>query len=103
MIWDVIIQNINYSSKMGGLDMCGDETSCYHQVWGDANSGPTFNIINKYGVTKGGKIVLVTDVDRLFPRAHVHQNKVHTQPTNFKYQGPNKLHMMILKKRRIWW
>ena len=50
-------------SKRAGLDMCIDGNYWGHQGWGEANSGLTFKITNNIGVNKGGKIVMVTDVD----------------------------------------
>ena len=38
-----------------------------HQGWGEANSGFKFEITNKPGLIKGGKIVMVTDVNYVFP------------------------------------
>ena len=71
MIWDVITYNINDTLNMIGLDMCGYETSWGHQGWGDINSELTFKIMNNTGLSKGGQIVMVTDVDYVLPRSYV--------------------------------
>ena len=48
--------------------MCRDEDSWSRQLWGEVNSGIMSKIMNKPGVSKGGQIVMVTDVDFFFPR-----------------------------------
>ena len=84
---DLIIHNVNDAPKRGGLYIFGDKISWGNQEWGEAINGLIFKIKNKPGEIKVGQKVLVTDVDRVFPRAYVHQHKVQTKPTNFRAQG----------------
>jgi hypothetical protein len=58
--------------------MCGDETTWGHQGFGEAGSGVVGQILGKPGVSKGGQTVVVSDVDRIRPRAYVHRHKMHT-------------------------
>ena len=97
MIWDVIIHNINDMSYHVGLDMCGDETSWGCQGWVESNSVPTFKISNKPGGIKGGKIVMVTDVDCVLPRSYVNYHRINNHPENFEAQVPNKVCTIIEK------
>ena len=83
MIWDFIIHNVNAMSNRGWLNMCGYKTYWVHQGWGETNIGITFNIMKNTGVSKGGKILLVTDADHVLPRAYMYWNKMHTHPYNF--------------------
>ena len=45
--------------------------------YGEAGSGITGRIVNKPGIPKGGKIVIVSDCNRIRPRAHMHRYKLH--------------------------
>ena len=83
--------------KRGGLEKYRDETSWGHQGWVNSISGPTFNIMNKFGVRKGGHIVLVTNVDHVCLISYVFHNKVHTHPDNFKAQVHKKVHTTVEK------
>jgi hypothetical protein len=48
-----LIHNINEFSKLGDLDLCGDETTCGHGGYGEAGSGILARRMNKPGVTFG--------------------------------------------------
>ena len=80
MMWDVIIHYFNTMPDYVGLYMCGDEPSWCQQVWDEANSVLAFKIVNRPGVSKGGKIVMVTDLDSFLPIVYEHQNNIHNQP-----------------------
>ena len=67
------------------------------QGWAEANSGIMFEIMNKNGMSKVGKIVMVTYVGNVFPRAYAQQNNTHNHSTNFKVQVPHTVCMIIGK------
>ena len=56
-----------------------------------------FKIMNKPGVSKGGQIVLVTDVDRIRPRAYLHRHNLHPMGNGFTAKGPNEVRMIVNK------
>ena len=64
-IWKTIVHNVNAISKTADLDLCGDETSYATGSYGEKGSGLVGRIQNKPGVSKGGQIVLVSDVQRV--------------------------------------
>jgi hypothetical protein len=72
LIYKVLVHNVNAITQRCGLDMCGDETSWGHQGFGEAGTGIVGQILGKPGISKGGQTVIVSDVDRLRPRAYVH-------------------------------
>ena len=53
--------------------------------------------MNKPGVTKGGQIVMVNDVECVHLRAYVHRHKMHNHTANFKARVPKKVHIIIEK------
>ena len=63
-IYDVIINNLNSIIKYADLDLCGNETTWGHGGFAEAGTGLVGRIMGKPGVTKGGQIVMVTDVSR---------------------------------------
>ena len=71
------------------MDIRGDETYWGHQGWGESNIRTTVKITNKPAVSKGGNILLVTDVDLVLTISFVNWHKVHTNPTNSNPQGTN--------------
>ena len=51
--------------KLWGVGHVRDKTSWVHQGLGEAKIGLTLKIMNKPGLSKVGKIVVVTDLDRV--------------------------------------
>jgi hypothetical protein len=49
-----------------------------HCGFGEAGSGLIGQIIKKPGVTKGGQIIMVSDVHHVRPRTYMHWHKLHT-------------------------
>jgi hypothetical protein len=49
--------------------------------------------LKKPGVTKGGQIVIVSDVHRIRPRAYMHRHKLH--PKTFSVQGQNEVKLIL--------
>jgi uncharacterized membrane protein len=73
--------------------MCGDETSWGHQGFGEAGSGVVGQILGKPGISKGGQTVIISDVDRIRPRAYIHwQHKMHKYP--YPQKGPSEVRMI---------
>ena len=92
-IFDTIISNVNAVTKYACLDLCGDETTYAHEGYGEKDTSLVARILNKPGVTRGGQIVIVCDVDRIRPRAYLHRHKCHVK--DFKYQGPNEVKHLL--------
>ena len=76
-IWKVLVHNVNAITKEAELDLCGDETTYATSAFGEKGAGIVGRIQNKPGITKGGQIVLVSDVHRIRPRAYLHRHKLH--------------------------
>ena len=51
----------------------------------------------KTGVCKGGKVVLVSDVDRICPCTYVHKKKLWDLPAGFKMEVPNEVRIIMEK------
>ena len=71
MLYRVLFANVNAVSKFLEMDLCGDKTTWGHQGYGEAGSGLMGRIVGKPGITKGGQIVMVSDVHWIRPRAYV--------------------------------
>jgi hypothetical protein len=97
MLYDVLIENLNAITEEAELDLCGDETTWGHGGFGEAGSGLIGRILNKPGVTKGGQIVMISDVHRIRPRAFMHRHKLHTKPPGWTQQGPFELKSLLEK------
>ena len=87
LIYKVIVNNVNNITKHASLDLCGDETTWGHAGYGEAGSGITGRIMNKPGISKGGQIVVVTDSNRIRPRAYRHRHKLHKMPDEWTLSG----------------
>jgi hypothetical protein len=94
MLYDVMISNLNAITKHAEADQCGDETTWGHGGYGEAGSGLAGRIMGKPGITRGGQIVIISDVSRCRPRAYVHRHKLHERPKGF-VEGPNEVRMIV--------
>jgi hypothetical protein len=93
---DVMISNLNAVTKHADLDQCSDETTWGHGGYGEAGSGLAGRIMGKPGITRGGQIVVISDVSRCRPRAFVHRHKLHERPNSRGYvEGPNEVRMIV--------
>ena len=97
MIYDTLIENLNAITEEAELDLCGDETTWGHGGFGESGSGLIGRIINKPGITKGGQIVMVSDVNRIRPRAYMHRHKLHIKPPGWTQQGPLEVRRLLEK------
>jgi hypothetical protein len=43
--------------------------------------------MNKLGVTKGGQIVMISNVHHIRPQAYMHHHKLHIKPPGWTQQG----------------
>jgi hypothetical protein len=77
MLYDVLISNLNVVTRYAKSDQCGDKTTWGHGDYGKAGSGLAGRIMRKPGITRGGQIVVISDVSRCQPRAYVHHHKLH--------------------------
>ena len=64
MIYNTIIKNTNAITDAADLDQCGDETTWGHGGYGEAGSGLVERIMGKMGISKGGHIVITSDINR---------------------------------------
>ena len=53
------------------------------------------------GVLKRGQIVMVSDVNRMRPRAYLHQHKLHEKPTGWTASGPLEVRRIKEKVSRM--
>jgi len=91
-IFKCVVHNTNALTKHACLDLCGDETTWMNASWAEKGSGIIRRGIEKPGGSKGGQLALVTDVDRIRVRAHVHRHKLH--PKHFTTEGANEVKMI---------
>ncbi len=92
---DVLIDNLNAITEEAELDLSGDETTWGHGGFGEPGSGIIGRILNKPGVTKGGQIVMISDVHRVRPRAYMHRHKLHAKPQGWTQQGPFEVKSLL--------
>jgi hypothetical protein len=95
MLWEALFANVNAITKHAELDLCGDETTWGHGGFGEAGSGLVGRIMGKPGISKGGQIVMISDVNRIRPRAYVHRHKLHTKPPGWTTQGPSEVRKIM--------
>jgi hypothetical protein len=91
MLWYVLFANVNAISKHAELDLCGDKTTWGHGGFGEAGSGLVGRIMGKPGISKGGQIVMISNVNWIWPRAYVHRHKLHTRLPGWTAQGPSEV------------
>jgi hypothetical protein len=97
MIYNNQVSNVNWISAKAGDDLCGDESTWGFGGYGESGTGLVSLILGKPGITKGGQVVLVTDTDRLRPRAYVHRHKLSPRDNGFTQQGPNEVRIISEK------
>ena len=105
----VMVQNICAFTAKASMDLCGDETTCGHQGYGEASSGVLDRIPNKPGITKGMQTVLLCDVHRFRVYAYIHRHKCHQGwPEWCKKQGPTEVRILLeeveslMKRGKLW-
>ena len=94
-IYRCLTFNINAVTETADLDLCGDETTCGHGGYGEADSGILARRMNKPGVTFGMQTVLVSDVHRNRPRAYTHRHKVWEKEVGWTKEGPREVKRLI--------
>ena len=50
---------------------------------------------------KGGQIVMISDVNRMRPRAYLHWHKLHEKPTGWTASGPLEVRRIMEKVSRM--
>ena len=65
MLWNVMVHNVNAIMKDAELDLCGDETTYATGSYGEKGLGIVGRVVGKPGVSKGGQIVMISDVHRV--------------------------------------
>jgi hypothetical protein len=97
LIYKVLFHNINAVSKYAELDQTGDETTWGHGGFGEAGSGLVGRVRDKPGKTKGGQIVLISDVHRVRPRVYEHRHKLHEKPAGWTIMGQIEVRLVMQK------
>ena len=64
-IYKTLMHNVNCISKHIESDQCGDEKTWGHGGFGEAGSDLVGRIMGNPGVSKGGQIVTIRDVNRM--------------------------------------
>ena len=95
MLYDTFIYNMNQIAEFAESDQCGNKTTWPHGGYGEAGSGLMGRIMGKPGVTKGGQIVLISDVHRMRLRAYIHRHKLHPKPEGWNKAGQLETKMMM--------
>ena len=90
-VFKCLVENTNAITEKAGLDLCGDETTFGHMGYGPRDTDLLKRQKGKM-VTKGAQIVVVTDVDRIRPRAYIHRHKCHDFEWSAK--GPSEVKLL---------
>ena len=90
MIYNTIIKNTNAITEAADLDQFGDETTWGHGGYGESGTGLVGRIMGKPGISKGGHIIITSDINRNRVRAYTHHHKMHKRRERFM-EGPNEV------------
>jgi hypothetical protein len=91
LIYKTLVHNVNAVSKFADENQVLDESTWGHSGYGEAGSGLTGRLMNK-PVSKGGQVVIISDVGRFRPRAYMHRHNLHERA--FSREGPSELHAL---------
>ena len=101
LLYRTLVCNFNCISRYVDSDQCGDETTWGNGVYVEAGSGLVGNIMVNPIVSKGGQIVLISDVNRMLPRLYMHWHKLHEKPTGWTAAGPLELRRVVEGFRKM--
>ena len=93
-IYQCYVDNFNPLMASASLDLCLDETTWANMSYGGE---VLFRVKGKPGVTKGGQVVMVYDVNRKYPLAHFHRHSLQPRPSPFTQQGPSEVYGLFNK------
>lgn len=93
-LFKTIVHNVNAITLFAGLDLVGDESSYAHRGYGEPGAGNVMMVRGKPQVTKGMQTVIVSDVDRMRPRAYLHRHKLNKKHEGFSYPGQNEVRQL---------
>jgi hypothetical protein len=93
-IYKCLTHNVNAISRKACLDLSGDESTWPFQGFGEVGSSLVKKKLKKPGAPSGGQVVLVSDLDWMRPRAHVHRHKLHKRPKGITAEGPNEVRLI---------
>ena len=65
LIYKAIVYNITDITKWADIEQSGDETTWGHGEFGEKGSGLPGHTKGKTGISKGGHIVITSDVSRI--------------------------------------
>ena len=96
-IYKAIFHNVNAITKWADLEQLCDDTTWGHGGFGEKVSGLTGRITVKPGISKGGQIMITSDVGRIRPRFYIHCHKIHKRPPGFGKEETTE-DMMLCEK-----
>ena len=95
LLYRTLVHNVNRISWYADSDQCSDETTWGYGGYGEAGSGLLGSIMVKPGVSKGGQLVIISDVNRMWPRAYMYRHKLHKNPTGWIAAGPLEVRRVV--------
>lgn len=93
-LYDCLVSNTNSICDRAELDLCGDETTYPFGGFGEAGSG-LISRVKKPGISKGGQIVIISDVHHCRIRAYTHRHKLHATLIS-GVGGTNKVQLILV-------
>ena len=96
IIYDTIVHNTNFITKYANENQVIDESTWGHGGFGEAGSGLCGRLMNK-PKSRGGQVVIVTDVGHCRPRAILHRHKCHNKGSHWTRSGPFEVKCLAQK------
>ena len=87
------MHNCNEGTKYADKNQVIDESTWGNSSYGETGTGLSGQMKNKR-VTKGGQIVISSDLGCCRPRAYLHWHKVHDYPKEFTPIGTCEFHYL---------
>ena len=91
-IYHCIVHNTTAITERAALDLCADESTYPYMGFGPGDGSQLVARQRRKKCSKGGQIILATDVDRVRPRAYLHRHRLH----NFEWsnQGASEVKLI---------
>eukprot|EP00957_Ditylum_brightwellii_P103981 7922571-Ditylum_brightwellii.AAC.1 len=96
-IYDAICHHVNALICIADLDLCRDETTFGHNGYEEAGSDIVGQVRDKPGDTKGGHIILISDVSRVKPHVYLHCHNLHKFPPGWTVKGQYEVWAVLEK------
>eukprot|EP00957_Ditylum_brightwellii_P046518 3530556-Ditylum_brightwellii.AAC.1 len=94
-LFNVICHNVNATTCYADLDLCRDKTTFRHNGYGEPGSGFFGRVKDKPGVSKGGQIILLSEISRVMPCAYLHCHKLHKLPPGWTVMGQYEVGVVL--------